>query len=55
MKAACFPQVVSPYTSSGEHSDQMNDLFDFSKVPDVDQATRTRMGSKCWVDAIAGL
>ena len=41
------PQVVAPYTNGGENSDQLNDLFDFSKVPDVDQATRSRMGSKC--------
>ena len=40
------PPVVAPYTNGDENSDQLNDLFDFSKVPDVDQATKTRMGSK---------
>lgn len=39
-------QVVAPYANGGETSDQLNDLFDFSKVPDVDQVTRARMGSK---------
>lgn len=35
------------YTNGRDNSsDQLNDLFDFSKVPDVDPATRTRMGSK---------
>ena len=35
------------YSNGRENSsDQLNDLFDFSKVPDVDPATRTRMGSK---------
>ena len=38
----------SVYYSSGRESssDQVADPFDFSKVPDVDPHTRSRLGSK---------
>lgn len=35
------------YSNNGDNSaDQLNDMFDYSKVPDVDPVTRTRLG-KC--------
>ena len=37
------------YPGSSTHetsSDQFNDLFDFSKIPDVDPVTRARLGSE---------
>ena len=34
------------YSNGPDNSSDQLDFFDFSKVPDVDTVTRTRMGSK---------
>ena len=36
-----------PNGRSNGAADQLSDIFDFSKVPDIDAVTRKHMGSKC--------